>query len=112
MKPHRTGDFEPVKLRATELHQSAHDISVNKSWNMPAKAMRSITPPPQPDYRSPSKSSGSENDRKQHQALRRGISERMDRAYFNKDAGDLTDPYEIPRTGTNPGNTSTKQTRQ
>jgi hypothetical protein len=49
--------------------------------------------------------------RKGPQASHRGTSERIDWAYFNKDLGDLTDPYETRRIRANSGNKATAPKR-
>jgi hypothetical protein len=147
-----------LQQRAAELQQNVHDISSNKSWNMPLKSLRHRTPvertdsnhvdfsllrderraanvealtttksapsdetaamistPIEADRTSDTRfviEAGTEASRKPPQPLHRGVAQRLDRAYaVNQDAGDLTDPYQIPRAGLNSGLTSTKQVR-
>lgn len=90
-----------VRIRQSEVHQSARDISANKSWTMPAKPLSSRLLTREQVFQSRITGAQTETSRKPPQPLRRGLVHRLDPAYFNKDAGDLTDPYELPRTGTN-----------
>jgi hypothetical protein len=90
-----------VRVRQNEVHQSARDISANKSWTMPAKPLTSRLLTREQMVQSRMTGEQTETSRKPPQPLRRGLIHRLDPAYFNKDAGDLTDPYELPRTGTN-----------
>jgi hypothetical protein len=86
----------PAHSRSTSLNQSVHDIGANKQWLMP--------PQPTRTHRHHAYSAGAEGPpftvstlRKQPQPARHGTIELLDPAYFNKDLGDLTDPYEPPR---------------
>jgi hypothetical protein len=90
-----------VRVRQSEVHQSVRDISANKSWTMPAKPLNPRLLTREPMFQSRMTDGQIETSRKPPQPLRRGLIQRLDREYFNKDAGDLTDPYELPRTGTN-----------
>lgn len=89
---------ETPQIRHNDLHQSVRDITANKSWNMPPKstqAKRSVVQLPR--IGSPSRQS----TRKPPQAARHGAMAFIDPAYFNKDSGDLTDPYQPPRIRSN-----------
>lgn len=80
------------RTRAPQPQQSAHDISAGKHWDMPPKLSvlrrRTLTPIQQP----------APETRKPPQSARHGKLTLLDPAYFNKDAGDLTDPHQSPRS--------------
>ena len=84
----------------TPLHQSVRDITANKQWTLP----------PQPVRMRRSSGWGVEPARiapvvrKSPQPARYGPMELLDSAYFNKDMGDLTDPYQPPRLRANDRN--------
>jgi hypothetical protein len=90
-----------VRGRQSEVHQNVRDISANKSWTMPEKPLTSRLLTKEQVVQSRMTGGQTETSRRPSQPLRRGLIHRLDPAYFNKDAGDLTDPYELPRTGTN-----------
>jgi hypothetical protein len=78
------------QARQDTLRQSVRDITVNKQWILPPRAIRTrrasllpfrISEPR--THRSP-------------QPARYGPMELLDRAYFSSDMGDLTDPYQPP----------------
>ena len=87
-------EIAPVlRSRGMELRQSAKDITARKQWSMPTQSAR-------PQRRTwlartaqtePAKSLAL---RKPPLPTRHGTMERLDPAYFNKDLGDLTDPYQ------------------
>lgn len=74
-------------------HQSVHDVTARKSWNtaMPA----SVQIPPSFDENRTGTMDGRHKSPKSSHA---DAPERLDWVYFNKDAGDLSDPYQ-PRHG-------------
>jgi hypothetical protein len=90
-----------VRVRQSEVHQSVRDISANKSWTMPVKPLNTRLLTREQAFQSSMTGGQAETSRRPPQPLQRGLKQRLDRAYFNKDSGDLTDPYELPRTGTN-----------
>ncbi len=142
---YRTGiaaRISQLQQRASELQQNVRDISSAKSWNMPPKLLRPRTPASAPaatellhveHYETATNTpaaakpapggtrcvveAGTEAARKPPQPMRRGVSQRLDRVYaVNQDAGDLSDPYQIPRdqtprAGIHSGMTTTKQAR-
>jgi hypothetical protein len=83
--------------RPNPIHQSVSDITANKQWTLPpqpARMRRPTSPPEQPVRIAPAA-------RKSPQPARYGPMELLDSAYFNKDMGDLTDPYQPPRLRAN-----------
>ncbi len=107
------GDFAHHLFVATEnretrrpraVHpQTVQDIAARKGWNsVPASVEihptneQSATPSVQGRRKSPKTS-------------HHGDTERLDWAYFNKDAGDLTDPYQTRRFRANSGARVTSQ---
>jgi hypothetical protein len=93
---------DPTRIRQHDLRQNVRDITANKSWNMPPKSAhfnRSIVQVPRVESPKPRQSS-----RKTPQSARHGTMALLDPAYFNKDSGDLTDPYQAPRVRANDGN--------
>jgi hypothetical protein len=84
--------FNPIRTRPTSIHQSVSDITANKQWTLrpqPIRIHRPATRPVEPARTAPPA-------RKSPQPARHGPMELLDRAYFNKDMGDLTDPYQPP----------------
>lgn len=93
------------KLRHT-LNQSIRDITARKSWNQPPEV---ITMHPSLEQRAEWEKETIQplaGIRKAPQSSRSGGTERLDWAYFNKDFGDLTDPYQSPRIQANSRNSS------
>lgn len=80
--------------RPNPIHQSVQDITANKQWTLPPQPARMRRPPTQRDE--PARIA-----RKSPQPARYGPMELLDSAYFNKDMGDLTDPYQPPRLRAN-----------
>ncbi|MDE3105789.1 MAG: hypothetical protein KGK08_11485 [Acidobacteriota bacterium] len=82
--------------RPAELHQNVRDITAAKGWNLPVKSAtagrRVAIPVPRVDADHPHPGL-----RKPPQPARHGAMAFLDPAYFNKDAGDLSDPYQPPR---------------
>jgi len=83
----------------------------SKSWNQPPDLI-TLRPDPEsqrvPDEPAIDPEFGA---RKLPQSSYRIGSERLDWAYFNKDLGDLTDPYEIPRLRANSRDNPTSSRR-
>jgi hypothetical protein len=100
-----------VQVRRSELHQSVREISANKSWTMPLKPLKHRLLTREPVFRTAT-TGETEASNKLPQASRRGQLQRLDPAYFNKDYGDLTDPYELPRAGTINLSQRTKRNRR
>ncbi|MCU1323977.1 MAG: hypothetical protein JWM43_3626 [Acidobacteriaceae bacterium] len=92
------------RIRVNDLNQSVREIAANKHWTLPVHPLRlplrrvgrgqqsepttallAARKPPQP-------------------APRHGIVQRIDPAFFNKDLGDLTDPYQPPHLRANSQN--------
>jgi hypothetical protein len=92
---------ESLRPRHSDLHQNVRDITANKSWNLPPKAVQTkrlghlprVEPVQQQQIA-----------RKPPKPARHGEVALLDPAYFNKDSGDLTDPYQSPRVRANDGN--------
>jgi hypothetical protein len=91
----------PLRTRHITLHQSAHEISVQKQWTMPPQPTRSRRW--NASTAAPEKLNLTSNTalRKPPQAARHGNMELLDPTYFNKDLGDLRDPYEPARYSVN-----------
>ncbi len=64
-------------------HQSIQEITANKTWNTPSKLVEIA----------PAGDGSMIGVRKGPRPARPVNDERLDWAYFNKDYGDLTDPY-------------------
>ncbi len=84
--------FRAVEDRDRELplmvrHQSIQEIAANKTWNTPSKLVEIA----------PSGDGSMSGKRKDPRPARPVADERLDWAYFNKDSGDLTDPYQSRR---------------
>lgn len=90
-------DFSEHLFRAVEdrdhglplmvRHQSIQEITANKTWNTPSKLVEIA----------PSGDGSMFGKRKAPRPARPATDERLDWAYFNKDYGDLTDPYQSRR---------------
>ena len=99
----------PPRVRQTPLNQSVHDITANKQWSLPPQPNRlQRLPLPLPRAKAadsasatPSSTTPSTSNRKPPQPSRNGRLTLLDPAYFNKDMGDLTDPYEPPKVRSN-----------
>jgi hypothetical protein len=98
--PNRTAfipEITPVlRSRGVELRQSAKDITAKKQWSMPPQSARpqrrtllSRTLHPEPTQSLPILAL-----RRPPLPARHDTMERLDPTYFNKDLGDLTDPYQ------------------
>ena len=83
--------------RPNPIQQSVRDITANKQWTLPPQPARMRRPPTQRDE--PVRIT-----RKSPQPARYGPMELLDSAYFNKDMGDLTDPYQPPQLRVNDRN--------
>jgi hypothetical protein len=101
-----------VQVRRSELHQSVREISANKSWTMPLKPLKHRLLTREPVLRTTVTTGETDTNSKQSQTSRRGQLRRLDPAYFNKDYGDLTDPYESQRAGTITLSQRTKRNRR
>jgi hypothetical protein len=86
-----------LRTRMYGLNQSVHDIAANKQWILPSHPVRTMRLPVQRIGRSRTTESALPllTSRKPPQpASHTGVVHRLDPAYFNKDLGDLTDPYQ------------------
>ena len=109
------GDFARHLFAATEnretrqpraVHpQTVRDVAARKGWN---SSPASIEIHPTNEQGSAASVQGRP---KSPQTSHHGGTERLDWAYFNKDAGDLTDPYQTRRFGTNSGARTTSPKR-
>ena len=70
-------------------HQSVQDVTARKSWNAAAPAAVQIPPSFDED-----RAGTMDGRRKSPQSSHSHTPERLDWVYFNKDAGDLSDPYQ------------------
>jgi hypothetical protein len=85
--------------------QTVKDVAARKSWNS-SPAPVQIKPAHDSDTPSPM-----QGKRKSPQASHYDAPERLDWEYFNKDAGDLTDPYQPQRLRANSGINATSPKR-
>ena len=109
------GDFAHHLFAATEnretrrpraVHpQTMQDVAARKGWNSTPASIE--IHPANEQGASPSV----QGQRKSPQTSRHGAPERLDWAYFNKDAGDLTDPYQTRPSRTNSGGKATSPKR-
>jgi hypothetical protein len=109
------GDFAHHLFAATEnretrrpraVHpQTVQDVAARKGWN---SAPASVEIHPSNDQ---SDAPIVQGRRKSPQTSHPSGPERLDWAYFNKDAGDLTDPYQTRRFGGNSGARTTSPKR-
>jgi hypothetical protein len=82
--------------------QTVKQVMANKSWNQPPEMIpvKSI-----PELQAASDQDVSQTaasaTRKVPQSSYRGVTERLDWAYFNRNRGDLNDPYQAPRLRAN-----------
>jgi hypothetical protein len=90
----------------TVRHQSVRDVAARKSWNTAAPA--SVQIPPSLDE---GRNGTMDGRHKSPQSAHLRNSERLDWAYFNKDAGDLSDPYQ-PRHAQRSSGTRAISTRR
>jgi hypothetical protein len=88
--------------RTNPIHQSVRDITANKQWALPPEPVR---------MRPPLTRREPVTARKSPQPARYGPMELLDSAYFNKDMGDLTDPYQPPQLRVNDRNQPGSTTR-
>ena len=86
-----------VRQPRTVVPQTVGDVAAKKSWNS-GPAPVEIHPSARQQV-GDSSLDGQMDQRRSHA----GATERLDWAYFNKDAGDLTDPYQIRRFRDNSG---------
>lgn len=92
-------DLQPPQMYR---QQSVHEIAAKKLWNSPS-AVVEISPSGEPR--------SLPGRRKAPQTERSGVEGRLDWAYFNKDYGDLRDPYQSRRFRVRPGAKSTSNRR-
>jgi len=79
---------EETRLPRVVRHQSVRDVTARKSWNTAATAVQ--IPPSFNEERTGTM----DGWRKSPQSSQSRSPERLDWVYFNKDAGDLSDPYQ------------------
>lgn len=109
------GDFAHYLFAAKENGETRHpravrpqtmrDVAAKKGWNS-APASIEIHP-----VHEENASSSVQGQRKPPQTSHNDTPERLDWAYFNKDAGDLTDPYQTTRFRANSGTRATSSKR-
>jgi hypothetical protein len=85
--------------------QTIRELSARKNWNTPHQAVL-IQPAHESDTSSPIN-----GRRKGPKASHHGTAERLDWEFFNKDAGDLSDPYQPRRLQAASGANATSQKR-
>ena len=84
---------EETRVPRAVRHQSVRDVTARKSWNAAAPAAVQI--PPSFDEE---RAGTIDGRRKSPQSSQSHAPERLDWFYFNKDAGDLSDPYQPRHT--------------
>jgi hypothetical protein len=85
------------QTRQESLNQSVRDITIRKQWILPPRAIRTRRASLLPFRISEPRT------HKSPQPARYGPMELLDRAYFNEDMGDLTDPYQpLPSRANDP----------
>jgi hypothetical protein len=114
------GDFAHHLFAATENReerrpravppQTVRDVAARKSWNT-APASIEIQPANEESATSSVQERPVQGRRKAPQTSHHGAAERLDWAYFNKDAGDLTDPYQTRPSRANSGARTTSPNR-
>jgi hypothetical protein len=82
--------------------QTVRDVSARKGWNS-GPASVEIHPNTRQEGAAVPEEGSMQGRRKMPEASHKGTGERLDWAYFNKDAGDLTDPYQNRRFRNNSG---------
>jgi len=102
-------------LRAAP-QQTVKDVLAKKSWNQRRPEVVMIRPDPEAqlayERRAVESLAGRiETSRKPPQSAHQRGWKRLDRAYFSKDLGDLTDPYQTPRLRANSSDKSTSPER-
>ncbi|CAN5469319.1 hypothetical protein BH10ACI4_BH10ACI4_25290 [soil metagenome] len=95
--------FAP-RSRGNDLHQSVHEIAANKQWTLPVHPLRLPLRRVGRGQQSDAAISLLAERKPPQPASRHGVVQRIDPAYFNKDLGDLTDPYQPPRLRANSQN--------
>ncbi len=79
------------------LSQNIREITARKSWNQPPEII-TVRPSSEPRAETEQMTADPlQGMRKSPQTSHQSGMERLDWAYFNKDFGDLTDPYQTPR---------------
>jgi hypothetical protein len=118
---HSQHDFEQHLVTATKdqnsriprnaPQQTVKDVLAKKSWNQRRPEVVTIRPDPDAqlafEQRAVESFAGRiESSRKPPQSAHQREWKRIDWAYFNKDLGDLSDPYQAPRFQANSGDRS------
>jgi len=85
---HAAAEYGTIRSPRLVPHQTVKGITAKKNWNAPSLAMEIH----------PAEISGKRKSPQSAHAAPVASSERVDWAYFNKDFGDLTDPYPSRRT--------------
>jgi hypothetical protein len=81
--------------------QTVKQIMANKSWNQPPEMITVKQIPELQAAYDQDVSQTASATRKVPQSSYRGVTERLDWAYFNKNRGDLNNPYQAPRLRAN-----------
>jgi hypothetical protein len=96
--------------------QTVKQVLARKSWNQPRPEVVMIEPDPEAQLAFEQKAiepltGRIGTSRKPPQSAHQRGLKRLDWAYFNKDLGDLSDPYQTPRLRANSGDRSTSPER-
>ncbi|WP_035350380.1 hypothetical protein [Edaphobacter aggregans] len=83
---HAAAAYGTLRSPRVAPHQSLQGITAKKSWNAPSQSVE-IHPTAEHGF-----ARGRRKSPMSAHAGLKGSSDRVDRAYFNKDFGDLTDP--------------------
>jgi hypothetical protein len=124
--PHSQRDFaghlfaaasdQNSRIPRTAPQQTVKDVLAKKSWNQHRPEVVMIRPDHEAqlayEQRARETFAGRiESSRKPPQSAHQRGWQRLDWAYFNKDLGDLSDPYQTPRLRANSGDKSTPPER-
>jgi hypothetical protein len=104
------------RMPRTQPQQTVRQVLAKKSWNQPRPEVVTIRPDSDPQLAYNQRAVESfggriEPSRKPPQTAHQKEWRRLDWAYFNKDLGDLSDPYQTPRLRANSGDRSTSSER-
>lgn len=104
------------RLPRAQPQQTVKQVLAKKSWNQSRSEAVMIPPDPEVQLAFEQKTIESfagriESSRKPPQSSHSKAWKRLDWAYFNKDLGDLSDPYQTPRLRANSGDRSTSPER-
>jgi uncharacterized membrane protein YccC len=125
-QPHSQRDFaehlfaaasdQNSRIPRPQPQQTVKQVLAKKSWNQQRPEVVTIRPDPEAQLAFDQKAIESvagrmEPSRKPPQSAHQKEWRRLDWAYFNKDLGDLSDPYQTPRLRANSSDKTTSSER-